>query len=209
MALTVKMLKGLGLTDEQREAILEEHANTLAEIKAERDRYKETADKLPVVQKELDGYKNKGDDGYKKRYEDEHKAFEDYKSNVTAKETAAAKEKAYAELAKKAGVSDKRLQAVLRIAKAEGKLDGIELDDKGGIKDSGEVEKAMKADYADFIVKESVKGANTANPPAGNGGSGTVTADAFAKMGYTARLKLKKESPEQYAELTKSDIKGE
>lgn len=46
MALTVKMLKGLGLTDEQREAVLEEHARTVDEIKVERDRLKKDAEKL-------------------------------------------------------------------------------------------------------------------------------------------------------------------
>ena len=194
MAITRKLLKGMGLTEEQQDTIIEAHTETVNGLKADIDRYKAEADKLPAVQKELDGYKNKGDDGYKKRYEDEHKAFEDYKSNVTAKETAAAKEKAYAELAKKAGVSDKRLQAVLRIAKAEGKLDGIELDDKGSIKDSGEVEKAMKTDYADFIVKESVRGANTANPPAGSGGAAVKTRSEIAAI---------KDRDERFAEYAK------
>lgn len=181
MAITRKLLKGMGLTEEQQDTIIEAHTDTVNGLKADIDRYKTEAEKLPAVQKELDGYKSKGDDGYKERYEKEHKDFEDYKSSVKAKETAAAKEKAYAELAKKAGVSDKRLQAVLRIAKAEGKLDGIELDEGGNIKNPDDVEKSMKTDYSDFIVKKSVIGANPANPPANEGGRKFDHDEIYAK----------------------------
>lgn len=200
MALTVKMLKGLGVTDEQREAILEEHANTLAEIKAERDRYKEAADKLSTVQKELDDLKGKGDDGYKEKYDAEHKAFEDYKTSVAAEKTTAAKEKALEAALKKIGIADKRLQSVARLCKGDGLLDKLELDENGSIKDSDTLENSLKESYSDYIVTTSTQGANTPNPPANNGGS-AITAEAFKKMGYADRLKLKKESPEQYAEL--------
>ena len=73
MALTAKMLKGLGLTDEQRESILEAHADTVNEIKAERDRLKLDAEKLEAVQKELDNLKNwsKTAGGYIWKYEQE------------------------------------------------------------------------------------------------------------------------------------------
>lgn len=37
----------------------------------------------------------------------------------------------------------------------------------------------------------------------GSGGSGGVSKEAFEKMGYSDRLKLYKENPEAYAELTK------
>lgn len=79
MAITRKLLKGMGLTEEQQDTIIEAHTDTVNGLKADVDRYKADAEKLPAVQKELDDLKGKGDDGYKEKYESEHKAFEDYK----------------------------------------------------------------------------------------------------------------------------------
>ncbi len=204
MALTRKGLLAAGLTENQVDFVLEGHTETVDGLKEERDRYKADAEKLPGVQKELDDLKGKGDDGYKAKYESEHKAFEDYKTSVAAEKTTAAKEKALETALKKVGIADKRLQSVARLCKGDGLLDKLELDDKGTIKDSDKLEASLKESYSDYIVKTSTHGANTPNPPAGNGGSGSITAEAFKKMGYAERLKLKKESPEQYSELANS-----
>lgn len=201
MALTRKGLLAAGLTENQVDFVMEGHTETVDGLKEERDRYKADAEKLPGVQKELDDLKGKGDDGYKEKYESEHKAFEDYKTSVAAEKTTAAKEKALETALKKVGIADKRLQSVARLCKGDGLLDKLELDEKGAIKDSEKLETSLKESYSDYIVTTSTQGANTANPPAGNGGSGSITAEAFKKMGYAERLKLKKESPEQYAEL--------
>lgn len=203
MALTRKGLKAAGLTDDQVDFVMEGNAETVDGLKEERDRYKADAEKLPGVQKELDDLKGKGDDGYKEKYESEHKAFEDYKTSVAAEKTTAAKEKALETALKKVGIADKRLQSVARLCKGDGLLDKLELDDKGAIKDSDKLETSLKESYSDYIVKTSTQGANTPNPPDNNGGSG-ITAEAFKKMGYAERLKLKKESPEQYSELANS-----
>lgn len=201
MALTRKGLKAAGLTDDQVDFVMEGNAETVDGLKEERDRYKADAEKLPAVQKELDDLKGKGDYGYKEKYESEHKAFEDYKTSVAAEKTTAAKEKALETALKKVGIADKRLQSVARLCKGDGLLDKLELDEKGAIKDSDKLETSLKESYSDYIVTTSTQGANTPNPPAGNGGSGSITAEAFKKMGYADRLKLYKESPEQYAEL--------
>ena len=201
MALTRKGLLAAGLTENQVDFVMEGHTETVDGLKEERDRYKAEAEKLPGVQKELDDLKGKGDDGYKEKYESEHKAFEDYKTSVAAEKTTAAKEKALETALKKVGIADKRLQSVARLCKGDGLLDKLELDEKGAIKDSDKLEASLKESYSDYIVTTSTQGANTANPPAGNGGSGSITAEAFKKMGYAERLKLYKESPEQYAEL--------
>lgn len=201
MALTRKGLKAAGLTDDQVDFVMEGNAEIVDGLKEERDRYKADAEKLPGVQKELDDLKGKGDDGYKEKYESEHKAFEDYKTSVAAEKTTAAKEKALETALKKVGIADKRLQSVARLCKGDGLLDKLELDEKGAIKDSDKLETSLKESYSDYIVTTSTQGANAPNPPANNGGSGSITAEAFKKMGYADRLKLKKESPEQYAEL--------
>lgn len=201
MALTCKGLLAAGLTENQVDFVMEGHTETVDGLKEERDRYKADAEKLPGVQKELDDLKGKGDDGYKEKYESEHKAFEDYKTSVAAEKTTAAKEKALETALKKIGIADKRIATVAKMARADGLLDALELDENGAAKDAAKFETSLKDGYGEFVVTTSTQGANTPNPPANNGGSGSITAEAFKKMGYADRLKLKKESPEQYAEL--------
>lgn len=197
----IRKIIGENCTDEIENQLVALHLGVVDPLKDDVTRYKADAEKLPGVQKELDDLKGKGDDGYKAKYESEHKAFEDYKTSVAAEKTTAAKEKALETALKKVGIADKRLQSVARLCKGDGLLDKLELDEKGAIKDSDNLETSLKESYSDYIVTTSTQGANTPNPPAGNGGNGSITAEAFKKMGYAERLKLYKESPEQYAEL--------
>lgn len=201
MAITRKLLKGMGLTEEQQDTIIEAHTDTVNGLKADVDRYKADAEKLPGVQKELDALKGKGDDGYKAKYESEHEAFEDYKKTVDAEKMTAAKEKAVEAVLKKIGVSEKRLQSVAKLAKADGLLDKLELNEKGAIKDSDKLETSLKESYSDYIVTTSTQGANTANPPANSGGAKLTMADIYKKdekgryvMDYEARLKAIEEN---------------
>lgn len=182
MSITRKLLKGMGLTDEQQDTILEAHTDTVNEIKAERDRYKIDADKLPDVQKQLDELKATGDGGYKEKYEKEHKAFEDFKAEQSAKETRGAKEKAYRALLQEVGISEKRLEKVLQLCD----VDGIELDSKGCIKGVDKLKETIAADWSDFIVTTTTQGAQTANPPINTGGGKTMTKDEILNIQDTA-----------------------
>lgn len=201
MAITRKLLKGMGLTEEQQDTIIEAHTDTVNGLKADIDRYKADAEKLPSVQKELDDLKGKGDDGYKEKYESEHKAFEDYKKTVDAEKTTAAKEKAVEAVLKKIGVSEKRLQSVAKLAKADGLLDALELNDDGAVKEADKLEKSLKDSYSEYITTTSTKGADTPTPPANSGGANLTMADIYKKdekgryvMDYEARLKAIEEN---------------
>ena len=163
MALKRSFLKSMGLTDEQISAIIEAHTETVDGLKADIERYKGDAEKLPTVQKELDDLKAAGDGGYKEKYEKEHKAFEDFKTEQTAKETRQAKETAYRELLKAASVSEKRIPAILKVTD----LNGIEMDgDK--IKDADKHTQTVKTEWAEFVESGNTTGANTITPPANN-----------------------------------------
>lgn len=201
MAITRKLLKGMGLTDEQQDTIIEAHTDTVNGLKADVERYKADAEKLPAVQKELDEIKGKGDDGYKEKYEAEHKAFETYKKAVDTEKATAAKEKAVEAVLKKIGVSEKRLQSVAKLAKADGLLDALELDEDGAVKDADKLEKSLKDGYSEYITTTSTKGADTATPPANSGGAKLTMADIYKKdekgryvMDYEARLKAIEEN---------------
>lgn len=166
MALTRKLLKGMGLTDEQIDTVIEAHTETVDGLKEDVNKYKADAGKLATVQKELDDLKAAGDGGYKEKYENEKKAFEDFKKEQTAKETKVAKETAYRELLKAAGVNEKRIPAVLKVTD----LNSVELDgDK--IKDAEKFTESIKTDWADFIESSNTSGANTNNPPENNTGN--------------------------------------
>ena len=163
MALTRKLLKGMGLTDEQVDTIIEAHTDTVDGLKSDINKYKGDAEKLPGVQKELNDLKAAGDGGYKEKYEKEHKAFEDFKTAQTAKETRQAKETAYRAFLKTVGVSEKRIPAIMKVTD----LDGLEMDgDK--FKDADKLTETVKTEWADFIETNNTSGANTNTPPVNN-----------------------------------------
>lgn len=170
MSLTRKMLKAMGIEDEKIDQIIEEHAETVNALKQQRDQYKVDAEKLPGVQKELDEYKEAaekdGENPYKAKYEETQQKFDDYKAEVTARETKAKKTAAYRKLLKDAKVSEKRLDSILKLSP----IDEIELDDKGEIKDAENVKKKIEEEWSDFIVTEETRGAESNNPPGGSGG---------------------------------------
>ena len=201
MAITRKLLKGMGLTEEQQDTIIEAHTDTVNGLKADVERYKADAEKLPAVQKELDEIKGKGEGGYKEKYETEHKAFETYKKAVDTEKATAAKEKAVEAVLKKIGVSEKRLQSVAKLAKADGLLDALELDENGAVKEADKLEKSLKDGYSEYITTTSTKGAVTPTPPANSGGAKLTMADIYKKdekgryvMDYEARLKAIEEN---------------
>lgn len=167
MALTRKLLKGMGLTEEQVDTIIEAHTETVDGLKKDITKYKDDAEKLPDVQKELDDLKAAGDGGYKEKYEKEHSDFEKYKADQTAKETRKAKENAYREFLKSVGVSEKRIPSILKVTD----LDKLEMDGEK-FKDADKLTESVKAEWADFIETSNTNGANTQNPPANNNNNG-------------------------------------
>lgn len=178
MALTRKMLKAMGIEDEKIDEIIEAHREVTDSLKADRDKYKADAEKLTDVQSELDEANKKLEavdaDEYKAKYEKEHKDFEDYKKSIDAEKTKAKKVEAYKGLLKEAGVSEKRIDAIVKITS----MDDLELDAEGKIKDSDKQIATVKEEYSDFIVSEDTKGADTKTPPGNNGDAGRTLSRA-------------------------------
>lgn len=167
MALTRKLLKGMGLTDEQVDTIIEAHTDTVDGLKADVEKYKGDAEKLPTVQNELDDLKAAGDGGYKEKYEKEHKAFEDFRKEREAKDTRAAKEQAVMEYLKSKNVQDTNLKLALRSLSAE--IDGAELEN-GKLKDSKAFDDLLSGELSGLVTTTTEKGTgNPATPPANNG----------------------------------------
>ena len=172
MALTRKSLKAMGLTDEQVDSIVEMHTETVDGLKDKLKTAEEKANKLDDVQKELDGLKANGGDDYKAKYEAEKKAFADYKADQTAKETRVAKEKAVKAYFEGKNITGANLDIAMRGCRDE--IGAIELDgDK--IKDTAALDALVSGTFAGLVVTKSVQGAQTANPPANNGGKSYKT----------------------------------
>lgn len=163
-----------------------------SEIDAEKDRY-------DSLQKEFDEYKstNKdtGDaDEWKSRFEKERDAFKAFKAEQAASADKAVRVDKYKALLKEAGVSDKRLDAILKVTD----LNGIEFKD-GDFTDRDKLTESIKSDWADFIVTKETNGADTPNPSA-NAGGGTYSsvADIMKIADRQQRRRAIKENPQLF-----------
>lgn len=184
MALTRKLLASMGIDDDKADEIIKAHAETVEALKEERDNYKAfkaDAENLPKVKKELEDLKaeiekNGKNNPYEEKYNELKKSFDtqkaeydSFKSEVAAKELTSKKEKAYRKLLKDAGVSEKRIDTILKVTD----LSKIELDEDGSIKEAEKFTESIKAEWSDFIETQGKHGADENTPPTGqNGGKG-------------------------------------
>lgn len=200
MSLTRKMLKAMSIEDEKIDQIIEAHTETVEALKEERDNYKEDAEKLPTVQKELNKIKTASEkdaekNPWKVKYDAIKEEFETYKKDVHAKDVRGQKEEAYRKLLKEVGVSEKRINAVVKVFD----LDSMELEEDGSIKDADALKKSVKEEWADFIPEDRTKGANTPTPPANNGGKMSKE-DILAIKDTVQRQKAMLENKELFIE---------
>ena len=199
MSLTRKMLKAMGIEEEKIDQIIEAHSETVDSLKADRDSYKEDAEKLKDVQKELDDLKAKGDDGWKEKHDKLKVEFDQYKNDVQAKETKAAKEAAYRAILKDANLSEKGIEKAIKYAE----WDKIELDADGKLKGANDHIKAVREEWAEYVTTTTTTGARTSTPPANNGGTKLTKAEIYArddhgryKLSTAERQKALAENPE-------------
>ena len=154
MALTRKLLKGMGLTDELVDSIIEAHTDTVDGLKADVTRYKADAEKLPGIQKQLDDLKAAGDGGYKEKYEKEHSAFEAFKTDITEKESKAAKEKAVRAYFESKNITGANLDLAMRGCGEE--MSTLELDGEK-IKDTKSLDALVDGTYKSLVSKPAVR----------------------------------------------------
>lgn len=179
MSITRKMLKGMSLTDEQIDTIIEAHTETVDALKDERDKFKADAEKLISVQKELDSIKGTNGD-FEQKYNDLKKEYDKYKADQEAIAEKTAKEAAYREMLKSAGIPEKRIASVMRVTN----LSDIKLDKDGKLKDHDKLVDSVKSEWADFIDTKTEKGADTKTPPDNKGGK--MTKEDILKITDTA-----------------------
>lgn len=189
MALTRKLLKGMGLTDEQVDTIIEAHTETVDGLKA----YKTDAEKLKDVQKELDDLKAKGDDGWKDKHDKLRKEYDDYKTAQTAKETRTAKEKALRAYYEGKNITGKSLDIAMKASNDE--INAAELDDNGALKDTAPFDALVNGTLSGLVSTTQITGVKTPTPPTNTGGTYKSKAEIMAITDRAERRKAIAENP--------------
>lgn len=203
MALKRTFLKGLGLNDEQIEAVIEAHAETVDGLKADVNKYKGDAEKLPNVQRELDELKATNSGDWQKKASDWEKKYNDLVADNKTKETRAAKEKAFREILKDANLNEKGVAKAIKYAD----WDSMELDEEGALKNAKEHIKTAKEEWSEYVVSVKKKGADTGDPP-GNSGGSVKTKEEIYKMENGRYVLSASERQAELAKLYQSE-KGE
>ena len=119
---------------------------------------------------------------WKDKYNDIKKQFEDFKTEQANKETRNAKEKAFTEILKDAGITtDKAISKVIKYTN----FDELELDDSGKIKDAKERMKSVKEEWSELVSQTKTAGADTPHPPT-TGKAGGMTKDEIMQIKDTS-----------------------
>lgn len=172
MALTRKFLAAMGIEAEKIDEIISAHSETVTALKSEIGDSKDAAEKLKAVEAERDTLKaeveklKEGD--WEKKYTDIKTEYDSYKTGVEEKAHKAKIAEAYKKLLVNAGISEKRVGAVMKVSD----LSKVELNDDGTVKGAEDLTKSVKEEWSDFIVTTEEKGATTPKPPAGDGSEG-------------------------------------
>lgn len=197
MALTKAQVKEIfsaaGVSPENMDSavtkIIEGHVASIDALREERDGFKKSADRLADVEKELAEAKKRMADAdsenWKEKYDGLKDEYDGYKSRTEKAAAHEAKAKAYEKLLASAGVSEKRIAAVLKVTD----VDALELESDGSLKGAEKLAESVKAEWADFIVTQEQQGAQTATPPGNDGGG------AFDNLTLAEKMQFANEHP--------------
>ena len=160
MGFSRSFLKATGLTDEQITAVMEEHVAVTDALKGERDKWKEEAGKAADLQKQLEDATS-GED-YRKKFEDEHKAFEDFKKKTAQDAEAAKVRAAYRKLLLDEKIGEKRVDSILKVTD----FSKVTLDKDGEtLANEAELRKQIGEEWSEFKTVVTEKGAMVERPP--------------------------------------------
>lgn len=172
----IRNILGEACTEEIENRLVALHLGVVDPLKDDLTKYKADAEKLPGVQKELDDLRAAGDGGYKEKYEKEHSAFEAFKTDITAKESKAAKEKAVRAYFKSKNITGANLDLAMRGCGEE--MAALELDGEK-IKDTKSLDALVDGTYKGLVSKQTVRFDTGARF---NGGGKPMTKDEIMQI---------------------------
>ena len=153
--------------------------NAVGKEFVEKKRYNEKLTEIDSLKAEKHDAEDKATSAekWKTKYDALKEDFDAYKKEITTKETKAQRSNLYKELLKEAGVSEKRLDTILKVSD----IDALEIGEDGKFKDSNKLIEEIKKEWADFIGTTETQGARTSTPP-GNNGGGKMTKEEIYKI---------------------------
>lgn len=172
----IRNILGDACTEEIENRLVALHLGVVDPLKDDLTKYKADAEKLPGVQKQLDDLKAAGDGGYKEKYEKEHSAFETFKTDITAKESKAAKEKAVRAYFESKNITGANLDLAMRGCGEE--VAALELDGEK-IKDTKSLDALVDGTYKGLVSKQTVRFDTGARF---NGGGKPMTKDEIMQI---------------------------
>lgn len=172
----IRNILGDACTEEIENRLVALHLGVVDPLKDDLTKYKADAEKLPSVQKQLDDLKAAGDGGYKEKYEKEHLAFEAFKTDITEKESKAAKEKAVRAYFESKNITGANLDLAMRGCGEE--MAALELDGEK-IKDTKSLDALVDGTYKGLVSKQTVRVDTGARF---NGGGKPMTKDEIMQI---------------------------
>lgn len=166
MSLSRKLLESLGLEADKVSTIIEAHAETVDSLKNQIEKFRSDAERahqmeedLNKTTKELEELKATGGD-WQAKFDSLSKEFESYKTEQNEKAAHDAKLSAYRELLAGAGIDEKTIPSILKVAD----VNNLEIED-GKVKDAENITEQIKQEWSGFLVTKETAGAKTQTPP--------------------------------------------
>lgn len=180
----IRKILGDAYTDEIGTQLVNLHRGVLDPVKDELDsakrdveRYKNDAEKLPGVQKELDNLKK---DDWKARAEKAENDLKDYKDQVARDAQAAKVKAAFKKLLIEEKISEKAIDSILNATD----YSAMTLNDDGTLDKVDDLKKDINEKWGGFKVEVGRRGAGAETPPPGgdNGGKDTSVREMMKKL---------------------------
>ena len=172
----IRSILGDARTDEIENKLVALHLATVDPLKderealrQERDKYKAEADKLPELQNEIESLK--GGEDFKAKYEKEHADYEAYKAQIAKDEVTAKIKKAYRELLSGEHISDKRLDAIIKVTD----FGSMKLDKDGNLEGADKLKEAINKEWGDFKVTTRQRNAQVDTPHSVDNGNQPIS----------------------------------
>jgi hypothetical protein len=193
MALTRKMLAAMGIESDKVDQIIESHSETVEGLKKQAEELRETASKVPALEKEIEDMKAaQPTKDWKAEYEELKAEYDGYKDKVANEQAEQEKARLYRSMLREAGVDEKRIDSIMKVTD----MSAISVAD-GAIADSETVKEAIAKEWGDFIAHTNTQGAHVDNPPS-NSGAKMTRDEIMAIKDTSARQQAIAENIEQF-----------
>ncbi len=163
MALTRKMLREMGITDEQAGEIIKAHWETVEALKG----YKAENEKLAGIANELDNTRSALRD-YQTKYEELEREYGDYRDGISMEKSMQVKRQAVTEMLRELHIPEVCVKPILHVTD----FDKIALDENGALMDEETVRTGLGELFSGFIPKRYSYGVETATPPVNSSATG-------------------------------------